>query len=85
VCRGLGTLAESDEPADILFFDPPYEEKEEYARVMESLAESVLVAAHTQVIIERTRKLKLSEEYGQLQRVRTVVQGDAALDFFVPR
>jgi 16S rRNA (guanine966-N2)-methyltransferase len=82
VCRGLATLAESGEPADILFFDPPYEEKEEYARVMESLAASALIAPHTQVIFERTRKLNLAEEWGQLLRVRTVMQGDAALDFF---
>src|SRR5208282_4400576 len=57
VCRGLTTLAASPEtsgPADILFFDPPYEEKEEYARVMESLAGSALVGPHTQVIFERT-------------------------------
>lgn len=85
VCRGLATLAESGEAADILFFDPPYAEKAEYARVMESLAESVLVGPHTQVIFERTRKLNLPEEYGQLHCARTVVQGDAALDFYAPR
>jgi len=82
VCRSLAKLAESGEPADILFFDPPYEEKEEYARVMELLAGSALVGLHTQVIFERTRKLNLPEEYGPLARTRTVTQGDAALDFF---
>lgn len=85
VCRGIAKLAESGEPADFLFFDPPYEEKEEYARVMESLAGLVLVAPHTQIIFERTRKLSLPAEYGPLLRVRTVTQGDAALDFFAPR
>jgi len=82
VCRGLAKLAEAGEPADILFFDPPYEEKEEYERVMESLSGSALVATQTQVILERSRKLRLEGEYGPLIRRRTVVQGDAALDFY---
>jgi len=82
VCRSLSKLAESGEAADILFFDPPYDEKEEYGRVMESLAGSVLVAPHTEVIFERIRKLALPAEYGPLARTRTVTQGDAALDFF---
>ncbi len=85
VCRGLDTLkasSVSSGPVDIFFFDPPYEEKEEYERVMESLAESALVAPHTQIIFERTRKLVLPAEYGSLVRTRTVEQGDAALDFF---
>ncbi|HKM91171.1 MAG TPA: 16S rRNA (guanine(966)-N(2))-methyltransferase RsmD [Candidatus Acidoferrales bacterium] len=85
VCRGLETLkanSNSSGPVDIFFFDPPYEEKEEYERVMESLADSPLVAPQTQIIFERTRKLTLLSEYGPLTRVRTVIQGDAALDFF---
>jgi len=82
VHRSLARLAERASPADILFFDPPYEEKTEYTRVLELLSNSPLVAPHTQLIFERTRKLSLPSEYGRLARVRTVVQGDAALDFF---
>jgi len=85
VCRGLDTLkasSDSSGPVDIFFFDPPYDEKEEYERVMESLEGSPLVAPHTQIIFERTRKFALPSEYGPLLRVRTVVQGDATLDFF---
>ena len=82
VCRGLTTLAERGMAADILFFDPPYGEKEEYARVLETLAGSALVAAKTLIIFERTRKLALKSAYGPLVRTRTVVQGDAALDFY---
>jgi 16S rRNA (guanine966-N2)-methyltransferase len=85
VCRGLVTLAAravEAGPADILFFDPPYDEKAEYTRVMESLAESPLVAPQTQVILERTRKLDLPAAFGPLVRARTVVQGDAVLDFY---
>ena len=82
VCRGLATLAARGGPADILFFDPPYAEQEEYARVLEILADSALVAAGTMVIFERTRKMALGAGHGPLVRRRSVEQGDAALDFF---
>ena len=85
VCRGLAALAARGVPADILFFDPPYAEKPEYARVLETLAGSALVAAGTQIIFERTRKMVLEAAHGPLVRMRTVVQGDAALDFFRPQ
>jgi len=82
VCRGLATLASRGVPADILFFDPPYAEKQEYARVLEALAGSALVAEDTLIIFERTRKMAMPAEFGPLRRTRTVVQGDAALDFY---
>jgi len=82
VCRGLATLAARGVPADILFFDPPYAEKQEYARVMEALEGSALAGEETLIIFERTRKMMLEAAYGPLARTRTVVQGDAALDFF---
>ena len=82
VCRGLATLAARGVPADILFFDPPYAEGEEYRRVLEALEDSALVSKETIIIFERTRKMKLEAAYGWLLRTRTVVQGDAALDFF---
>jgi 16S rRNA (guanine(966)-N(2))-methyltransferase RsmD len=82
VVANLGELAAQGEPADILFFDPPYRETQEYERVLEALAESPLVAAHTLLIFEREKKHALPAAHGSLTRVRTAVQGDAALDFF---
>ncbi|HUK53298.1 MAG TPA: RsmD family RNA methyltransferase [Candidatus Binatia bacterium] len=82
VCRGLATLAGTGQPADLLFFDPPYEEKDEYARVLEALAHSPLIGSHSLVIFERTRKLTLPGAPDSLIRVRTVMQGDAALEFY---
>lgn len=84
VCRGLENLAKRGTPADILFFDPPYAEKEEYDRVLETLGGSRLVAPDTLIIFERARKTRLDAKCGPLKRVRTVEQGDAALDFFAP-
>ena len=82
VCRGLEKLVARGAPADILFFDPPYAEKEEYTRVLETLSGSALVAMDTLIILERSQKLRLGANYGSLVRRRTLEQGDAALDFF---
>jgi 16S rRNA (guanine966-N2)-methyltransferase len=82
VCRGLATLGSRGVPADILFFDPPYAEKQEYARLLEALVGSALVATGTLIIFERTRKTALKANYGPLVQTRSVEQGDAALDFY---
>jgi len=81
---GLATLAARGEPADVLFFDPPYQETKEYERVLEALAGSPLVAPHSLVIFERQKKHVLPASCGTLLKFRSVVQGDAALDFFAP-
>lgn len=80
--RGIGLLAARGEHADIVFLDPPYDDRGEYDRILEALKGSPLVAAHTRVIVERSRKLTLPARIGRLERRRTVEQGDAALDFY---
>ncbi len=82
VVRGLEGLARKGTAADILFFDPPYAENEEYTRVLESLENSPLVGSETLIIFERARKMRIEAGYGRLVRTRTVAQGDAALEFF---
>jgi len=85
VIASLNGLAAQGNPADVLFFDPPYRETQEYERVLEALAGSPLVAAHTLVIFEREKKHTLPAAHGPFTRTRSVVQGDAALDFFAIR
>jgi 16S rRNA (guanine(966)-N(2))-methyltransferase RsmD len=82
VCRGLAKLAERGAAADILFFDPPYAETEAPSRVLDALAASPLAGPHSLVIFERARKARLPNALGPFSRVRTVEQGDAALDFY---
>jgi len=82
VAAGLTALAARGALADILFFDPPYAEVGEYGRVLDALSESALVGPQSLVIFERQKKHSLPAAHGTLQRVRSVVQGDAALDFF---
>jgi 16S rRNA (guanine966-N2)-methyltransferase len=83
--RGIELLAARGAPADFIFLDPPYALSGEYQRILELLDRTPLVAPHTRVIIERARKLALPERLDRLGRVRVVEQGDAALDFYVPR
>lgn len=84
VLRGLAELSQRGVAADILFFDPPYAECEEYIRVLEALSESPLVERHSLVIFERAQKTALESQHGRLARKRTLLQGDAALDFYAP-
>jgi 16S rRNA (guanine966-N2)-methyltransferase len=80
--RGMRLLAERGLPADFVFLDPPYDNREEYERILDTLQSSPLVGAHTRIIVERRRKLALPARIGRLERRRTVEQGDAALDFY---
>lgn len=80
--RGIKLLAERGLRADFVFLDPPYDERDEYERILDTLEASPLVAAHTRIIVERRRKLALPARIGRLARRRTVEQGDAALDFY---
>jgi 16S rRNA (guanine966-N2)-methyltransferase len=67
---------------DILFLDPPYAEKLQYADLLSFLGEADLLAENAVVIAEHQRSLDLPESFGKLERVRVLRQGDAALSFF---
>src|SRR5579859_193809 len=74
--------AEASARIDILFLDPPYAEKLQYANVLSFLGETNLLAENAVVIAEHQRSLDLPETFGKLERVRVLRQGDAALTFF---
>jgi 16S rRNA (guanine(966)-N(2))-methyltransferase RsmD len=83
--QALNRLAE--QPAangrvDIVFLDPPYAEKAQYANVLSFLGEANLLAENAVVIAEHQRLLDLPETFGKLERVRVLRQGDAGLSFF---
>ncbi len=84
--KGLNRLAGEPAPSraqnDLLFFDPPYAEKEQYASVLEFLGVSNLLAEGGVVVAEHQRALDLPESSGKLERVRVLRQGDAALSFY---
>jgi 16S rRNA (guanine966-N2)-methyltransferase len=67
---------------DLIFLDPPYAAAEQYLKVMAFLAAAPFVSRDTIVIAEHTRKFELLEEFGPLERVRVLQQGDAVLSFY---
>lgn len=84
--RGLAMLASRKKQAepgfDDIFLDPPYAAAEEYARVLEFLGSTDLLAPGGIVVAEHRRSFDLPEEAGALRRVRILRQGDAALSFY---
>jgi 16S rRNA (guanine(966)-N(2))-methyltransferase RsmD len=82
VLRGLSRLETRHAHAGFIFLDPPYAAAGEYERALEFLGESSLVAPGGCVIAEHPRKKALPERAGNLERVRLVEQGDAALSFY---
>jgi 16S rRNA (guanine966-N2)-methyltransferase len=84
--RGLGKLASSykpgDPPFDIVFLDPPYRAAGDYDRVLGYLDAASFLAPGGIVIAEHRRKFSLAEQFGALERVRVLKQGDACLSFF---
>lgn len=64
--------------ADIAFLDPPYELAKEYELSMAALDQSETPL----VIVQRSTRLKLAEEYGHLRRYREIKQGDNVLSFY---
>lgn len=68
--------------AQIIFLDPPYADDKEYEDTLELLGESAIVAPGARVVVEHLRKRELPERLGDLELVRVVEQGDAALSFY---
>jgi 16S rRNA (guanine(966)-N(2))-methyltransferase RsmD len=66
---------------DFIFLDPPYALRDAYRNVLEALGNAA-VSEKTLVIAEHEKKNDLAEKYGELQRIRKLQQGDAALSFY---
>jgi 16S rRNA (guanine966-N2)-methyltransferase len=77
--KGKAAQAVAQHPADILFLDPPYPLQAEYALCLEQ------AVCHKLVIAQHASKHVLRDVYGNLERYRTLKQGDNTLSFFKPR
>ena len=86
VSAALRRLADAQQRCGIIFLDPPYSAREEYAESLESLGRMAdgLLAPGALVVAEHSRKMThpLEESYGVLQRTRVLEQGDAGLSFY---
>lgn len=80
--RALEKIAARHAMADFIFIDPPYDQEEDYARVLDFLDSSRLIAPYGVVIAEHGRKVELPERLTRLERTRVLEQGDAALSFY---
>ncbi|WP_263355916.1 16S rRNA (guanine(966)-N(2))-methyltransferase RsmD [Acidicapsa ligni] len=67
-----------------IFLDPPYDKADEYSNTLNLLGGdgAHLLAADAIVIAEHRKKQPLAEQYGNLTRIRTLAQGDAALSLY---
>lgn len=80
--RGLEKLAGRRLIADFIFLDPPYENTDEYFKVLEFLDASHLIAPRGIVIVEHFVKMELPERLNRLECTRELEQGDALLSFY---
>ncbi len=80
--KGLATLQSAPRQHDYIFIDPPYAATEDYSRVMKFVAASNILAPGGIVIVEHRKTFNIAESFGDLQRVRLLRQGDAALSFY---
>ena len=79
--RAISTLGRQQVRPDFIFLDPPYALRDAYQQTLEALGNSSL-AEKALVVAEHEKKNDLAEEYGKLQRIRKLQQGDAALSFY---
>ncbi len=68
--------------AQIIFVDPPYAADREYEETLETLGESAIIPPGARIVVEHLGKRELPERIGDLELVRIVEQGDAALSFY---
>lgn len=67
---------------DIAFVDPPYEREDIYDAVLERFGAAPLLAPDGILIVEHSRRKDLPAAAGKLRKIRSLVQGDAALAFY---
>ena len=80
VVRAVGTLKKVN--ADFIFLDPPYRMREAYKQTLEAVAGSSLLRTEGIVIAEHDKRFDPGEQFGQMQRLRKLEQGDSALSFY---
>ena len=77
--RALGIL---DTRFDIAFVDPPYDYEDVYTNVLQRFGASPRLNAEGLLILEHSKRKDLPESSGTLRKIRSLVQGDAALAFY---
>ena len=66
----------------IAFVDPPYDREDLYERVLDMFGSTPRLAADGLLILEHSKRKMLPEASGRVRKIRSLVQGDAALAFY---
>ncbi len=82
VVRAIPKLVAKGVTANFIYLDPPYRMEAVYRKTLELLAQPALLASDGLVIAEHQKKFDPGEQFGELRRYRTLVQGDGALSFY---
>lgn|SRR5262249_34526624 len=83
--ESVGAIADLERTrvaANFIFLDPPYAMREAYGQTLNALASSAAVAKGALVIVEHDKKFDPGETFGNLQRIRKLLQGDGGLSFY---
>jgi 16S rRNA (guanine(966)-N(2))-methyltransferase RsmD len=82
VDRALDELQRAGESFDIIFLDPPFADADAYTRVLQTVANSTLLAHDGTLIAQHDARLCLPDEIGELKRYRLQKIGDNALSLY---
>jgi 16S rRNA (guanine966-N2)-methyltransferase len=77
--KGLRSI---DTPFDIAFVDPPYDSEGIYSTALQWFGASPRLDAEGLLILEHSKRTVLPGSSGTLRKIRSLVQGDAALAFY---
>ena len=77
--KALDTIAVS---FDIAFIDPPYDREDLYSAALQRFGEKPLLAEDGILLLEHGKRTELPDTSGRLHKIRSLVQGDAALAFY---
>jgi len=67
---------------NIAFIDPPYEREDLYEACLNKFGSAPLLAEDGLLIIEHSKRKELPDTAGNIRKIRSLVQGDAALAFY---
>jgi 16S rRNA G966 N2-methylase RsmD len=67
---------------NIAFVDPPYERDDLYEACLNKFGSASLLAEDGLLIIEHSKRKELPDAAGGIRKIRSLVQGDAALAFY---
>src|SRR5262249_45158635 len=67
---------------NIAFIDPPYEREDIYEACLNKFGSAPLLAEEGLLIIEHSKRKELPDTVGNIRKIRSLVQGDAALAFY---